>query len=132
MKKIIDGKLYDTDKARLLGTWISSVDGGSECTEALYRKRTGEYFLHGVGGTATRYAVSLGQNDWEPGSMIIPLPAAKAREWAREKLSADKYDHLPGARRDRKRNALPAASRGPDRPPSRRSFGRRHQPEGLR
>lgn len=39
MKKIINGKVYDTEKARKLAT--------SEFGE-LYEKRTGEYFVHVV------------------------------------------------------------------------------------
>ena len=39
MKKIINGKVYDTEKARKLAT--------SEFGE-LYEKRTGEYFVHAV------------------------------------------------------------------------------------
>jgi hypothetical protein len=55
MRKIIDGKLYDTDKAkRVGGPWSPAGFGPGDfdwCEEALYRKRTGEYFLHGEGGT---------------------------------------------------------------------------------
>ena len=49
MKKIIKGKVYDTDTARELASW---ANGGnwrdfSHLEETLYRKKTGEYFLHG-------------------------------------------------------------------------------------
>ena len=51
MRKIINNKVYDTDTA----TWIGLSDNGHEYNdsaysgETLYRKRTGEHFLHGEG-----------------------------------------------------------------------------------
>jgi hypothetical protein len=47
MKKIINGKMYNTETALLVGTcWngLSSSDFACE-TVCLYRKKTGEYFL---------------------------------------------------------------------------------------
>jgi hypothetical protein len=98
MKKIINGKLYDTDTAKEMGSWANA--GGwrdfSHIEEILYRKRTGEYFLFGEGGPMTKYAVSQGQNSWSGGREIIPLSAANAREWAEEKLDADDYAAIFG------------------------------------
>lgn len=47
MKKIISGRIYDTDTATKLGAWWSSSDvrDFSRVEETLYRKRTGEFFL---------------------------------------------------------------------------------------
>lgn len=98
MKKIIEGKLYDTETAKEMGTWSNA--GGwrdfSHIEETLYRKRTGEFFLFGEGGPMTKYAVSQGQNSWSGGREIIPLTVANAREWAEEKLSADEYAEIFG------------------------------------
>lgn len=98
MKKIINGKLYDTETAKCVGSW--SNGGGwrdfSHCEESLYRKRTGEFFLFGEGGPMTKYAKSQGQNSWSGGEEIIPLSAAKAREWAEEHLDADDYAEIFG------------------------------------
>lgn len=52
MKKIINGKKYDTDTAKevgysnngLLSTDIDYIE------ETLYQKKTGEFFLYGEGG----------------------------------------------------------------------------------
>ena len=47
MKKIINGKIYDTDTAKEIDS-ISHGDGPRDFRyyhEVLYRKRTGEYFL---------------------------------------------------------------------------------------
>lgn len=95
MKKIINGKVYDTDKARELG-YDGGGDGFSRWTETLFQKRTGEFFLHGEGGPMTKYAVSTGQNQWSGGAKIIPLTPSSARKWAEEHLEADDYEAIFG------------------------------------
>lgn len=95
MKKIINNKVYDTDKARHLGS-DGGGDGFNHWTEELYQKRTGEYFLYGEGGPATRYATSIGNNSWSGGNKIIPLTFSKAREWAEDHLNADEYEAIFG------------------------------------
>lgn len=98
MKKIINGKLYNTDTAKQVGFW--SNDGGwrdfDHMEETLYQKRTGEFFLYGEGGPRTKYAQSAGLNCWSGGSMIVPLDWDSAREWAEEKLDADEYQSIFG------------------------------------
>ena len=99
MKKIINGKLYDTDTAKSLG--YDSHPGGPRdfhyWHEELFQKRTGEFFLHGEGGPMSRYAQSRGQNEWSGGEKIIPLSYKAAAEWAEEHLSADDYQQIFGA-----------------------------------
>lgn len=90
MKKIIKGKLYDTDTARRLGG-DEGGEGFSHWSEELYQKRTGEFFLYGEGGAMTKYAVALGDNSWGGGEKIMPLTFETARQWAEEHLSADAY-----------------------------------------
>ena len=93
MKKVISGKLYDTDTAREIAV-NSHGDGPRDFhyySETLYRKRTGEYFLYGHGGPASRYAEAVGQNTWSGGWKIIPLSLESAQEWAEENMDADDY-----------------------------------------
>ena len=40
----------------------------------------------------TKYAQTVGQNEWSGGEKIIPLTADAAREWAEKHLSADEYE----------------------------------------
>ena len=58
MKKIINGRLYDTDTAILIGYWDNGYGAGDfhKCYEELYRKKNGEFFLYGSGGAMTVYA----------------------------------------------------------------------------
>ena len=93
MKKIISGKKYDTATARPVAEWDSGNPGDfSYIEETLYRKRTGEYFIAGEGGPASKYAESRGQNSWTGGSAIIPLDFDRAREWTEEHATADAYE----------------------------------------
>ena len=99
MKKIISGKVYDTERAKELGWWQNTGDcrDFAWVCETLYRKKTGEYFLHGEGGPATCYATAAGSNSWSGGTRIMPLSYAEARTWAEEKLEAEKYEAIFGA-----------------------------------
>lgn len=98
MKKIINGKVYDTDTATKLGVWWSSNDvrSFSHCEETLYRKRTGEYFLHGEGGPMTQYARAVDTNSWSGGERIMPMTYQEAQKWAEEHLDGDEYEAIFG------------------------------------
>lgn len=98
MKKIINNKVYDTDKAQRLGIWSNNWNGRDFDTidETLYVKRTGEYFLHGDGGPMTHYAVQDGPNNWRGGQKIIPMTAKQARAWAEEHLTGEEYEKIFG------------------------------------
>ncbi len=92
MKKIINNKLYDTTTAQLVGSWDNNMGGTFDyAAESLYRKRTGEFFLHGKGGARSRYATHCGNDSWGSGEAIIPLTWEAARQWAEEHLDADDY-----------------------------------------
>lgn len=98
MKKIINGKVYDTEKAKFLATWKSygSWRDFNHIEESLYQKKTGEFFLHGEGGPATKYAETVGQNEWGFGERIMPMSYEDARKWAEKQLEADEYEKIFG------------------------------------
>lgn len=98
MKKIINGKKYSTETATMLADRWNGRAGGDfgRVVESLYRKKTGEYFLHGVGGAATCYANSAGLNCWSGGQDIIPLTEVEAKQWAEAWLDADEYEKIFG------------------------------------
>lgn len=98
MKKIINGKVYDTETAQEVGIWSNNLsyrDFGW-CSETLYRKKTGEYFIHGKGGPASRYAEAVGSNSWGFGERIMPLTYKEATEWAEKHLDCDEYEQIFG------------------------------------
>lgn len=108
MKKIINGKMYNTETATYLGGWSNDAPTSdfTHIEEELYQKRTGEFFLYGFGGAMTKYAVSQGQNSWSGGSSIIPLSYESAMKWAEEKLNADDYERIFGEIPDNNEEAV--------------------------
>ena len=98
MKKIINGKVYDTATAQCVGEWSNPYTRRdfNWVEETLYRKRTGEFFIFGEGGPRSQYAKEVGMRQWSNGERIMPLTWDEAREWAEEKLSADEYEQAFG------------------------------------
>lgn len=94
MKKVISGRLYNTETARLTGYWESagSTSDFSHTREELYLKRTGEFFLYGKGGPMSKYSRSTGNNEWSGGEDITPLTWEAARKWAEDHLDTDEYE----------------------------------------
>lgn len=95
MKKIINGKRYDTETAEQIGFWRTerSVTDFSYCEETLYRKRTGEFFLFGEGGPSSPYAHAA-YGMMGAGEAIVPLTEDEAKTWVEQKLDADTYEAL--------------------------------------
>ena len=92
MKRIINGKKYDTETAEEVAeSTHGSKSSYAYYEEALFRKRTGEYFLYGYGHGDSRYAKQV-CGDFGPGSEIIPLTYEQARSWAERELSVDEYE----------------------------------------
>lgn len=93
MRKVIKGKLYDTEKATMVAEWSDGYPSDFRyCCEELYRKRTGEYFVHGEGGAMSKYAESCGQNQWMGGEAIRPVSYDEARQWLEEHGTAEEYE----------------------------------------
>lgn len=92
MKKIINGKLYNTETAKCVGSDRYSYprDFHYWC-ETLYRKKGGDYFLHGEGGPASKYAEKVDSNGWSGGESIIPMNIDEAKKWAEVHLDVDEY-----------------------------------------
>jgi len=86
MKRIIDGRRYDTSTATLIASYHAPYDMGDFhwYEEALYRTRAGAWFVAGEGHAASKYAEHFGQNDRGPGEGLEPLAEADARRWLEE------------------------------------------------
>lgn len=98
MKKIINGRKYDTETAKEMAwdEYNGSCSDFQWWQETLYQKRTGEFFLFGRGGAMSKYAESCGQNSWSGGSDILPLTLDEAKEWVEEHVDADTYEKIFG------------------------------------
>lgn len=97
MKKIINGKKYDTDTAKEIAFASNNltVRDFGYWSETLYQKKTGEFFMHGVGGSLSKYAERY-PDGWGWGESIIPLTPESAKKWAERHLSGDDYEALFG------------------------------------
>lgn len=96
MKKIINGKRYDTETAEFIGRWENidnSADLQYECEE-LYKKKTGEFFIYGEGGPASSFAVQTGTNSWSGSCKITPITENEAKKLIEENLDGDVYENL--------------------------------------
>lgn len=97
MKKIINGKRYDTSTARLVSEYESTLPKSDFYwfKEELYRKKTGEFFLCGEGHGMTRWAYRCQDGTRTRGSDILPLTEAEARAWV-EQYDNDRYEIIFG------------------------------------
>ena len=79
MKRIIDGKTYNAETAKLIcetGNNEYSTDFRYE-NSRLYVTRKGAYFVAGDGGALSRFSVAEG-NGYRGGAGIIPMSRAEA------------------------------------------------------
>ena len=82
MKKIIDGRRYDTGTAMELLRRSYGYGGDfAHYNEGLYHTKRGAYFVAGTGGPASHYAESTGQNWKSGGSDIRVLTTSEAQQW---------------------------------------------------
>lgn len=97
MKKIINGRKYDTTTAKLLTTWSAnkSYSDFDYYEESLYIKRTGEYFLYGSGNAASPYNRYDGSS-WCSGEEIVPLTEDEARRWVEAHKEPECYEEIFG------------------------------------
>lgn len=98
MKKIIANKLYDTETAELVASYRDS-----SCAERLYRKRTGEYFLHGRGNSDNDYYAVWRGNSVTGSEQIKPLTPKQVMAWAAKHLNHQQYDDIFGVAADKQK-----------------------------
>ena len=90
MKKDIDGKRYDTDTARAVGT--RKYDGKiRSVNETLFFTKSGRYFLYIDGNPLGVYRSREREKE------IVPLELGEAKEWAKAHLTDDEYQNRFGA-----------------------------------
>lgn len=101
MKKVINGKVYDTNTATQIAYWESgSKTSPSWYEETLFRKRNGEMFLFGRGYATSPYAQRNPDGNLSVGSAIRPISWEDAQLWAKDKLDDVDFDKLFGEEDD--------------------------------
>lgn len=96
MKKIINGRMYNTETATPIveNNQINGSFFGYE--ETLYRKKTGEFFLYGKGGPASKYAHPGISGGWDAGEKIVLIPEEETKKWLERFEFMDEYIELFG------------------------------------
>ena len=90
MKKIINGKTYNTETATELGHYRNVLSGSDffNVSEWLYMTRKGAYFLCGEGGAASSWGEACGDS-WTGGSDIRVMSESEALHWMSRHCDAE-------------------------------------------
>lgn len=93
MKKVIGGKVYNTETATLIGEWSYGYPNDfNYVSEGLYKTPKGAYFMAGEGGANTAYSRPCGQNCWTGSEDIVPMTRQEAFEWAQRYLEPKEFE----------------------------------------
>lgn len=103
MKKIINGKKYDTNTAKVIHRETNGKFQ-NDCwyaAETLYKKKTGEYFLEIERGGYSRFVIAYTEQDPHYTTLrihagIMPLSEREAKEWSEEAMTGSEYEELFG------------------------------------
>ena len=92
MKKIIEGKVYNTETANCLLEWSNGFmpNDFRYMYESIYLSKKGTYFLYYEGGAMSDYAEQIG-NNMSGSSNIKLITEEEAKKWALKHVSAEEY-----------------------------------------
>jgi hypothetical protein len=98
MRKIINGRKYDTDTAKRVccydnGCYITDIYYYSE---TLFKKKTGEFFILVEGGACSQANEYLGKGCYIGGKNIIPISEIRAKKFVELNGSVEEYEELFG------------------------------------
>jgi len=99
MKKIINGKLYDTETAEQIYelTHMGASGFGEFEQQILYRKDNGEFFYNCIGNTWDFEEYIVLENGTMLDAIIIPTSVECAKAWCEKNLmDADRYIEVFG------------------------------------
>lgn len=94
MKKVINGRQYNTDTAKFIDGVYSGIGSFEEYEADLYKKKTGEYFLYESGGPMSRMAVNANYNEVTGSENITPLTVSEVKKWLEDNNLAEAYEKL--------------------------------------
>jgi len=82
MKKVVEGKVYNTETAELIHSWDNGCYAGDfhACEETLYQTKKGAFFIHGSGGALSKYAVPVAGGTGGSDN-IKPVTRQEASDW---------------------------------------------------
>lgn len=94
MKRVIEGKLYNTETAELIHEWSNNMGSRDfkHCEESLYRTTKGAWFLVGEGGPMSKYAEPV-SGGMIGGSALTPLSDREAQRWLEDRQAQCRRDY---------------------------------------
>ena len=82
MKRIIQGKVYNTDTANRIGSHVHSHQGDFHFENTdLYKTQKGAWFICGEGGPYSRWSREISSNGLSGGSGIEAMTTTEALAW---------------------------------------------------
>ena len=85
MKRIINGKIYNTDTATRIGSHVRCNRGDFHFEDTdLYRTPKGAWFVQGEGGPYSRWSRAIGSNGLSGGYGIEALTTGEALAWCED------------------------------------------------
>lgn len=96
MRKVIDGKVYDTETADYIAGWENefSCSDFNWYEEDLYRTKNGRWFLVGNGNAGSRYSRQCGTNTWCGSVKLKALTDEEAKRWIMHKANSVYEDYF--------------------------------------
>jgi hypothetical protein len=83
MKKIINGKIYNTETATCIADENKSLFNFYSTSESLYRTKSGNWFIYGESSAGGRYGRSSeGGRTESSGEDIVAIKPEEAARWA--------------------------------------------------
>jgi hypothetical protein len=94
MKRVIEGKVYNTETATEIATWSNHYfpNDFHYCEETLYRTKKGAWFIAGEGGALSKYSRPCGSNGSCGGDGLEPISAKEAMEWLEQHEFTDELE----------------------------------------
>ena len=96
MKKVIDGKVYNTETAERIFSWDNGRYGNDfrNRSKDLYRTKKGNYFIYHSGGPMTDMAISVGSNSTSGSSDIEAITTQEAIAFLQGKNAVEILERL--------------------------------------
>lgn len=91
MRKIINGRLYDTEKAKEIATYYYNSGDFARYNEKLYKTKKGRWFMVGEGGPLSKYHENIGNSTYGTTELFL-LDNIEARIWLSEHNEIDIFE----------------------------------------
>ncbi|MBO6350070.1 hypothetical protein EY688_13075 [Enterococcus casseliflavus] len=97
MKKIIEGKLYNTETATLIAEYRKgNRTDFNGIEEEVYKTKKGQYFMYFWGGALTEYREEVSHRNYSDNEDIKLITEKEAKKFAMKHLDAEDFIEIFG------------------------------------